>query len=327
VLAATRPPTTLPPSAPHSSPAPSRPSLPYADAVAPAFLSLLAPGPLDAYGADRFPGTDYTERRASSCQKLLFSATLARDPGRLAALDLREPRYFVVGGGEEAGEEGQVGAMVDVAMEKFSVPETLRVRAHVCTLLVVLMPFAAGGLQEHYIVTSTALKPLALMHLVRARGVRNALVFAKSAESAGRLVRLVAFFEDARLSAARGGADEAEEEGAGKVRIEAYSSDLAPGERRSVLERFKRQEIDMCVSFCFSGPTVRGSLIEFLAFRLVCSDLVARGVDIAHVAHVVSYDAPVDVRKYVHRVGRTARAGREGDAWSLVEEQEVRPAT
>jgi ATP-dependent RNA helicase DDX51/DBP6 len=38
---------------------------------------------------------------------------------------------------------------------------------------------------------------------------------------------------------------------------------------------------------------------------------------------VVSYDAPVDMRKYVHRVGRTARAGRAGDAWTLVEEQEV----
>lgn len=57
--------------------------------------------------------------------------------------------------------------------------------------------------------------------------------------------------------------------------------------------------------------------------RLVCSDLISRGIDITHVSHVVSYDAPVDMRKYVHRVGRTARAGREGHAWTLVEEQEV----
>lgn len=58
--------------------------------------------------------------------------------------------------------------------------------------------------------------------------------------------------------------------------------------------------------------------------RLVCSDLISRGLDISHVSHVVSYDAPVDIRKYVHRVGRTARAGRTGEAWTLVEEQEVR---
>ena len=59
------------------------------------------------------------------------------------------------------------------------------------------------------------------------------------------------------------------------------------------------------------------------SLRLVCSDLISRGIDISHVSHVVSYDAPVDMRKYVHRVGRTARAGRTGDAWTLVEEQEV----
>lgn len=57
---------------------------------------------------------------------------------------------------------------------------------------------------------------------------------------------------------------------------------------------------------------------------LICSDLISRGIDISHVSHVVSYDVPVDIRKYVHRVGRTARAGRQGDAWTLVEEQEVR---
>lgn len=64
-------------------------------------------------------------------------------------------------------------------------------------------------------------------------------------------------------------------------------------------------------------------MYAFLYARLICSDLVSRGIDISHVSHVVSYDVPVDFRKYVHRVGRTARAGREGDAWTLVEEQEV----
>ena len=61
----------------------------------------------------------------------------------------------------------------------------------------------------------------------------------------------------------------------------------------------------------------------FLIYSLISSDLISRGIDISHVGHVVSYDAPVDVRKYVHRVGRTARAGRNGDAWCLVEEHEV----
>jgi len=59
------------------------------------------------------------------------------------------------------------------------------------------------------------------------------------------------------------------------------------------------------------------------SISLVCSDLISRGIDINLVSHVVSYDTPVDMRKYVHRVGRTARAGRDGNAWTLVEEQEV----
>lgn len=73
---------------------------------------------------------------------------------------------------------------------------------------------------------------------------------------------------------------------------------------------------------CLSSLIIHG-LPAHLLPRLVCSDLISRGMDISHVSHVVSYDVPVDMRKYVHRVGRTARAGRSGDAWTLVEEQEV----
>ena len=73
-----------------------------------------------------------------------------------------------------------------------------------------------------------------------------------------------------------------------------------------------------------SRPFSEGAIeVTFGMRSLVCSDLISRGIDISHVSHVVSYDAPVDMRKYVHRVGRTARAGRSGDAWTLVEEQEV----
>ncbi len=54
---------------------------------------------------------------------------------------------------------------------------------------------------------------------------------------------------------------------------------------------------------------------------LVCSDALARGVDVSGgaVGHVISYDAPRSARAYVHRVGRTARAGRSGVAVTLCE--------
>lgn len=66
------------------------------------------------------------------------------------------------------------------------------------------------------------------------------------------------------------------------------------------------------------------SVLKFLAERLICSDLIARGIDLESVDTVISYDVPLYMKKYIHRVGRTARAGREGDAYTLVEQQEAR---
>ncbi|KAH7909502.1 DEAD-domain-containing protein [Hygrophoropsis aurantiaca] len=230
--------------------------IPFADALAPNFLGCLQ--------ANSFVA-DNDETKHSSCQKLLFSATLTRDPGKLAALDLRSPQYFVVQSDTAAGIDEPVGVVTD----RFTMPATLN---------------------EHMIVCESSQKPLLLFHLIQNHNVRNALVFTKSSESTARLVKLFQCFEAARASEERA------------TVIRAYSSDLAAGERKIILDKFKAQEVDI----------------------LVCSDLISRGIDISHVSHVVSYDVPVDMRKYVHRVGRTARAGRTGEAWTLVEEQEAR---
>ncbi|RAL59826.1 hypothetical protein DID88_000455 [Monilinia fructigena] len=57
---------------------------------------------------------------------------------------------------------------------------------------------------------------------------------------------------------------------------------------------------------------------------LVASDLVSRGLDLPDLAHVINYDVPTSITNYVHRVGRTARAGRQGHAWTLVGNSEAR---
>jgi ATP-dependent RNA helicase DDX51/DBP6 len=89
------------------------------DSIAPAFL--------------RRPDIDHRsyvlERKESSCQKLLFSATLTHDPERLAALELRNPKYFVV----QASDDGH-GGVLDVAMEKFTMPTTLTVNPNFLSL-------------------------------------------------------------------------------------------------------------------------------------------------------------------------------------------------
>jgi ATP-dependent RNA helicase DeaD len=56
---------------------------------------------------------------------------------------------------------------------------------------------------------------------------------------------------------------------------------------------------------------------------LVATDVAARGLDIETVTHVINYDIPTDVESYTHRIGRTGRAGREGDAITLVTHREI----
>lgn len=55
---------------------------------------------------------------------------------------------------------------------------------------------------------------------------------------------------------------------------------------------------------------------------LVCTDVAARGLDIKNVSHVYNYDIPSNSSDYIHRIGRTARAGKEGKAISLVSQRD-----
>jgi ATP-dependent RNA helicase DeaD len=81
---------------------------------------------------------------------------------------------------------------------------------------------------------------------------------------------------------------------------EALNGDLIQETREQVLNRFRRKQ-----------STV-----------LVATDMAARGLDIDDISHVFNYDLPLDPELYVHRVGRTARAGKTGIAISLVTRQE-----
>lgn len=85
--------------------------------------------------------------------------------------------------------------------------------------------------------------------------------------------------------------------------VAAMHSDLEQKDRDEVMNKFKARQIDI----------------------LVATDIVARGIDIDDITMVVNFDAPRDPEDYVHRIGRTARAGREGKAYTLVGEKD-RPA-
>jgi len=57
---------------------------------------------------------------------------------------------------------------------------------------------------------------------------------------------------------------------------------------------------------------------------LVATDIAARGIDIDGISHIINFELPHEPESYVHRIGRTARAGTSGVAWSLVDPSEVK---
>ncbi len=84
----------------------------------------------------------------------------------------------------------------------------------------------------------------------------------------------------------------------------------------------------------FSAMAINGDIVQAQRERtvgqlksgkldiLVATDVAARGLDVERISHVVNYDIPTDTESYTHRIGRTGRAGRSGDAISFVTPRE-----
>ncbi len=72
----------------------------------------------------------------------------------------------------------------------------------------------------------------------------------------------------------------------------ALNGDIPQKQRETTIDKLKSGKLDI----------------------LVATDVAARGLDVGRISHVINYDIPYDVEAYVHRIGRTGRAGREGDA-------------
>src|SRR6056300_521091 len=82
----------------------------------------------------------------------------------------------------------------------------------------------------------------------------------------------------------------------------ALNGDVAQNLRERTVQKLKQGQIDI----------------------IVATDVAARGLDVERISHVINYDIPHDTEAYVHRIGRTGRAGREGDAILFVAPREKR---
>ncbi|XP_027699966.1 ATP-dependent RNA helicase DDX51 isoform X1 [Vombatus ursinus] len=186
-------------------------------------------------------------------QKLLFSATLTRNPEKLQELGLYQPRLFSTGP-ESHGSGAQPGTMQD-GEGKYAFP---------------------AGLSHFYVPCTLNSKPLAILHLMRNMKFSRVLCFTNSREVSHRLFLLVKAF--------------------GGVPVAEFSSRFGPGQRKVILKQFEQGKIQLLIS----------------------TDATARGIDVKGVKLVLNYDAPQYIRTYVHRVGRTARAGNTGLAFTLL---------
>lgn len=219
-------------------------------------------------------------------RKILVSATQTRNPTRLVALDVRNPTFF-----EPKTDSDGSGENAEV---KYSVPSTMTERG--------------------WVVKEIQFKPMGLLRVlgwISADGMRNVgtanddpdfavtgtkLVFTNSVESAHRLCRLL---ELCAYALGREGD------------VLEMSGELTAKRRSTVLETVRHAQ-----------AARKGGKGRFLV--VVCSDVLARGMDILNVDSVINYDAPIHINTYLHRAGRTARAGSSGLVGTLLLGKQVR---
>ncbi|CAG5083758.1 Similar to Dbp73D: Probable ATP-dependent RNA helicase Dbp73D (Drosophila melanogaster) [Cotesia congregata] len=140
-------------------------------------------------------------------------------------------------------------------------------------------------LTERAFECSAAYKPVAALKLVTAgEKSEKTLIFTNSGKSAHRLALLLGLMLKDR-----------------NIPVDELSAQMMPKQRNEVLEKFSKAETGV----------------------LVNSDALARGVDIPDVTLVISYDLPKYIKGYIHRSGRTGRAGKLGTAISILTNNQI----
>ncbi len=129
----------------------------------------------------------------------------------------------------------------------------------------------------------------------RAHAMDKVELLARVLQAEGRGLTLI--FTRTKRTAAKV-ADDLEDRGFAAA---AIHGDLGQGAREQALRAFRSGKIDV----------------------LVATDVAARGLDVEGISHVVNYQAPEDAMTYVHRIGRTARAGKQGTAITLVDWDDI----
>ncbi|MEU0182281.1 DEAD/DEAH box helicase [Streptomyces sp. NPDC006207] len=225
-------------------------------------------------------------------------------PGRLLdlagqkKLNLRNVRALVL---DEADEMLDLGFLPDV--EK--IIEMLPVKRQTM-LFSATMPGAVIGLARRYMSQPTHIRATSpddegatvaniTQHVFRAHSLDKPELVSRVLQAEGRGLAMI-FCRTKRTAADL--AEQLEQRGFASG---AVHGDLGQGAREQALRAFRNGKVDV----------------------LVCTDVAARGIDVEGVTHVINYQTPEDEKTYLHRIGRTGRAGASGTAITLVDWDDI----
>ncbi len=220
-------------------------------------------------------------------------------PGRL--LDLAEQRHLILGKVrvlvlDEADEMLDLGFLPDIERILRMVPEQRQTMLFSATMPGPIITLARTFLTRPTHIRAeepdaTAIHERTRQFVYRAHAMDKVEVLSRILQARDRGLTMI--FARTKRTAQKV-ADELTERGFAAA---AVHGDLGQGAREQALRAFRSEKVDV----------------------LVATDVAARGIDIPEVTHVINYQCPEDEKTYVHRIGRTGRAGREGVAITLVD--------
>ncbi|MGW9134129.1 DEAD/DEAH box helicase [Streptomyces sp. NPDC055681] len=225
-------------------------------------------------------------------------------PGRLLdlagqrKLDLSHVRSLVL---DEADEMLDLGFLPDVEKIMTMLPPKRQTMLFSAT-----MPGAVIGLARRYMSQPTHIRATSpdgegatvaniSQHVFRAHSMDKPEMVSRILQANGRGLAMI-FCRTKRTAA-----DIAEQLEKRGFASGAVHGDLGQGAREQALRAFRNGKVDV----------------------LVCTDVAARGIDVEGVTHVINYQSPEDEKTYLHRVGRTGRAGAKGIAVTLVDWDDI----
>jgi ATP-dependent RNA helicase DDX54/DBP10 len=262
-----------------------------------------------------------------------FFLSIIATPGRLLHLaiemnlDLRSVQYVVFDEADRLFEMGFETALTEIIHRLPPGRQTLLFSA---TLPKSLVDFAKAGLQDPKLVRLDAESKISA-------DLRMAFFSVKQDEKDACL--LVLLRDVIRVPLGVNASHDQERERGGEAKSKRVGQDQFTAPHQTLVFAATKHHVEYLTTLLtaagYAVSHIYGSLDHSARIRqmdqfrcgrtnvLVVTDVAARGIDIPVLANVVNYDFPQGARVFVHRVGRTARAGRSGWAWSFVSQTEL----